>query len=75
VVHFENGKSLTIIAHNNSKQNVYIQSAKLNGADYTRSYITYNDVVKGGTLEFEMSATPNQSWGSSDADVPVTKIP
>ena len=74
VIHFENGKSLTIIAHNNSKQNVYISSARLNGVNYTKSFITYNDVVKGGTLEFEMSAAPNKSWGSGDNDVPVTKI-
>ena len=75
VIHFENGKNLTIIVNSNGKQNVYIRSAKLNGVNYTKSYITYEDVVKGGTLEFEMGAEPNPNWGSSDADVPVTKIP
>ncbi len=74
VIHFENGKSLTIVARNNGKQNVYIQSAKLNGANYTKCYITYDDVVKGGTLELEMGTTPNKNWGSSDNDIPVTKI-
>src|SRR5208283_297192 len=39
IVHFESGKSLTIIAHNNNRKNVYINSAKLNGADYTKSYL------------------------------------
>ena len=73
-INFESGKSLTIIAHNNNKQNVYIKSAKLNGVDYTKSFITYKDVVNGGTLEFEMSATPNKSWGSLDKDVPVLRI-
>lgn len=74
VIHFENGKSLSIVAHNNSAKNVYIQSAKLNGVNYTKSYITYDDVVKGGTLEFEMGPSPNMNWGSADKDVPVTKI-
>ncbi len=73
-IHFENGKSLTIITHNNSKQNIYIKSAKLNGGDYSKSYITYKDVVNGGVLEFEMGAIPNKSWGSSDKDVPVLRI-
>ena len=74
VIHFENGKSLTIVTANNSKQNVYVNSAKLNGADYTKSYITYEDVVKGGTLEFDMSAAPNKTRAVSGSDIPVTKI-
>jgi len=74
VMHFENGKNLTVLAHHNSKQNVYIQSAKLNGVEYTKSYITYKDVVNGGILEFEMSDKPNTDWGSSEKDVPVLRI-
>jgi predicted alpha-1,2-mannosidase len=74
VVHFENGKSLTIIARNNTKQNVYIQSSILNGANYTKNYITYDDIVKGGTLELEMGSYPNKNRGITDADIPVTKI-
>ena len=74
VIHFESGKSLAIIAHNNSKQNVYIASAKLNGVDYSKGYITYKDVVNGGTLEFEMGSKPNMSWGSAEKDLPVLKI-
>jgi predicted alpha-1,2-mannosidase len=73
-IHFENGKSFTIKAVNNNKTNVYVNSAKLNGANYTKSYITYEDVVKGGILEFEMSAVPNKERATSGADVPVTKI-
>ena len=75
VINFENGKSFTIIANHNNKQNVYIQSAKLNGVDYTKSYLAYTDIIKGGTLEFNMDAVPNKNWGSSDNDVPVSRIP
>ncbi len=74
VIHFENGKTFTIKANNNSKGNVYIQSAKLNGSNYTKSYFNYTDIANGGELEFNMSAEPNKAWGSSDSDVPVTKI-
>ena len=70
----ENGKSFTIRANNNAKGNVYINSAKLNGVNYTKSYFTYTDISNGGELEFNMSAEPNKNWGSLDADVPVTKI-
>ena len=70
----ENGKSFTIRASNNDSKNVYINSAKLNGMNYTKSYVTYEDISNGGEIDFEMSATPNKSWGTSDADIPVTKI-
>jgi predicted alpha-1,2-mannosidase len=75
VINFENGKTFTITANHNTKQNVYISSAKLNGVDYTKSYLTYEDIVMGGTLEFNMDATPNKNRGSSEKDVPVLKIP
>ena len=74
IVHLENGKTFTVIAKNNKKGNVYIQSAKLNGISYAKSYLTYEDIEKGGVLEFEMGAMPNKAWGSGESDVPVTKI-
>jgi putative alpha-1,2-mannosidase len=66
----EDGKKFTIIAHNNSHENVYIQSATLNGKLYTRNYINYTDIVNGGTLTLEMSNVPNTSRGILDADKP-----
>ena len=74
VIKLENGKSFTIKTKNNNAQNVYIASAKLNGKDYTKSYISYEDISAGGILELEMSNTPNIKWGSGEQDVPVTKI-
>ncbi len=74
VIHFENGKSFTIIANNNIKGNVYVNSAKLNGVAYNKCYFTYQDIANGGTLDLNMSASPNKSWGSADGDVPVSKI-
>ncbi len=73
-IHLENGKSFTVTANNNQKENVYISSAKLNGANYTKSYLSYTDIANGGTLELSMSAEPNNNWGSAEGDVPVTKI-
>ena len=74
VIHFENGNSFTVKTVNNGAGNVYISSAKLNGVNYTKSYIRYEDLVKGGEIEFTMSDTPNKNWGSAEGDVPVSKI-
>lgn len=66
------GKSFKVIAANNSPENKYIQSAKLNGKPYTKSYINHKDVVAGGTLEFEMGAQPSKTFGVDKADRPVS---
>ncbi len=66
-----NGKNLTIIAHNNSEENMYIQSVKLNGQPYTKSYIEYKDLVAGGTLEYTMGNKPSD-FGVALEDRPVS---
>lgn len=48
----------TIIAHNNSPENKYIQNIKLNGQPYEKPWIAFEDIARGGTLEYEMGATP-----------------
>ncbi|HWB64959.1 MAG TPA: glycoside hydrolase family 92 protein, partial [Chitinophagales bacterium] len=74
IIHLENGRTFTITAGNNSDKNVYIQSAKLGGETYTKSYITYQQIMNGGTLDLKMGPTPNTSWGTGENDVPVTQI-
>ena len=54
----ENGKSFIIKAPNVSSNNLYIKSAKLNGQNYQNSYISHEDLMKGGVLEFEMVDSP-----------------
>ncbi|MDR2087476.1 MAG: GH92 family glycosyl hydrolase [Dysgonamonadaceae bacterium] len=54
VIRVGNGKTFTITAKNNSKENMYIQSIRLNGKPYTEYYIDFQDIIKGGTLEFVM---------------------
>lgn len=48
------GNSFTVIAHNNSKENTYINSIKLNGEKLDRYWISHNEIISGGTLELEM---------------------
>lgn len=60
---YAKGRTFTIIAHGNSAQNIYIQSARLNGQPYGKCYIDYSDIVAGGTLELFMGTQPNTAWG------------
>ncbi len=53
-----NGNKFKIIAHNNTAENKYIRSIKLNGKEYNEFYITYREIMKGGTLEYQMANTP-----------------
>lgn len=48
------GGIFRIIANGNSPENVVVKSMKLNGEPYTLPYITFDDIMKGGTLELEM---------------------
>lgn len=63
-------KSFTVRAPNNSPQNRYLQSAKLNGKPFTKNWLSHETIVAGGTLEFEMGNQPNEAWGSSEGDAP-----
>lgn len=66
----ENGNTFTVIAHNNSDKNRYIQSAKFNGDIFERTFIKHDEIMNGGTLEFVMGATPNKEWATSKESRP-----
>ena len=65
-----NNKVFTVKALGVSAENIYIQSAELNGKPWHKSWISHDDIVKGGTLIFKMGPTPNKSWGNSPDDFP-----
>ena len=60
---YHTGKSFTIIAHDNSDKNIYIDHALLNGKEYNKCHLDFADISAGGTLELFMSPTPNKAWG------------
>ncbi|GEM66777.1 alpha-1 2-mannosidase [Sphingobacterium mizutaii NBRC 14946 = DSM 11724] len=64
-ISLENGKTFVIQAKNNNAENVYIQSAELNGKGLDKNYISFDDINKGGEIVFQMSGTPNKSRGTS----------
>lgn len=62
-LHFPSGKSLEIVAPNNSAANRYIQSAQLNDQPLERSWLQHEELVNGGKLVLEMGPAPNEQWG------------
>ena len=60
------GKTFTIVAKNNSDRNIYVQSARLNGKALKNSYIEFNDIRHGGTLELVMGPKPSK-WATAAA--------
>ena len=71
---FENGKQFEIIAKNLSEQNCYVKSVKLNGKALERSFVTFDEVFDGGTLEFTMTDKPDSEWATQPENCPEVHI-
>ena len=69
-VHFENGKTLEIKAPQNSRTNIYIKDMKVNGAEYSKNYVTHSLLQNGGVIDCVMSDAPNTERGIGMADAP-----
>jgi len=80
VLRLDNGKTFTITARNNSPQNVYIQSARLNSKPLAHYLLDHGSITAGGKIEFEMGHEPQKSWGIQEPagfwkQTPVSTIP
>jgi len=64
------GKDIVIIAHNKSPENIYIQSAELNGEPLEKPWFSHSDIENGAVLEFWMGPEPNYEWGSDPVNAP-----
>ena len=60
ILHLENGKTLTIKANNQSKENVYVHSVSVNGTNLSSLLLSHQDIMNGGEIIFEMNATPKK---------------
>jgi predicted alpha-1,2-mannosidase len=69
-IHLENGKTFTLKAPKNSKENVYVNSRKLNNSAYPALFIHHEDIMKGGTLECVMDSQPNTDAVFQPQDLP-----
>jgi len=66
----ENGNKFKILASNNSKKNVFIKAASLNGELWNNSFIKYKNIQEGGVLDFDMNDSPNKKWAAEEKSVP-----
>ena len=69
-LNLENGNQIHIKAANNNQSNRYISSLSVDGQPYTKNYLTYDNLLKGATIDFNMSATPNKQKGINETDFP-----
>jgi len=70
IVRLENGQTFTVKAKKFSPKNNYVQSVKLNGTDFKKAYITQQEIMSGGILEFVMGAKPNKNRTFSEEQRP-----
>jgi len=70
VLTLENGKKVTIDAKNNSKDNFYVQSLKVDNKNYTKNWLSHSELMKGGKLNFTMGAEPNKTRGTGKDAAP-----
>jgi predicted alpha-1,2-mannosidase len=59
-IHLKDGKTFTVHAENNSKENKYISRMTLNGKELTEPFFTHQDIINGGTLTLTMSNEPTK---------------
>jgi predicted alpha-1,2-mannosidase len=69
-IRLENGNKVIINAHENNDENCYVKSMKFNGVPYSKNYLNHNDLMKGATLDFEMSDRPDKRRGTRKTDFP-----
>lgn len=64
------GKTLVIDAADNSSENFYVESMKINGKEITRTYLTHEELTEGAKLNFSMSSKPDMKRGTKTSDRP-----
>jgi putative alpha-1,2-mannosidase len=67
-IRVDGGKFFEIRIKNNSPENIHVQQIILNGKTYLKTYLKYEDIMRGGTLDIEMGDKPNLGWGANVHD-------
>lgn len=66
----ENGKEIAISADNVNVDNRYIEAMTINGKSSSRNYITHQELINGGKINFKMASSPNEKRGTDKVDLP-----
>jgi predicted alpha-1,2-mannosidase len=69
VVHLQTG-DMTITANGAAHDSPYVQSLSVNGKASNKPWLRFSDINHEGTMTYDLSPTPNKSWGSDPADAP-----
>lgn len=70
ILTLENGKQIILNAPDNTNENRYIRSLKMNGKEYNHNWLKHEELMDGAVLDFDMSHTPNTERGINDEDFP-----
>lgn len=73
-IHLANGKTFTLVCQGNSSANKYIKSVRLNRRTQDQVWFRHSDVLKGLTLDLEMSDLPNPSLGQNPPTFPPSRL-
>jgi predicted alpha-1,2-mannosidase len=73
-IRLKNGKEFSIVAHNASHDNKYVQSIRLNGQPLNQVWFRHADIANGGMLEMTMGNTPNTSLGADTSSFPPSSL-
>ncbi|HXC35291.1 MAG TPA: GH92 family glycosyl hydrolase [Candidatus Acidoferrales bacterium] len=69
VVHLQTG-AITVTANGAGHDSPYVQSLSVNGKPWNKTWLRFSDINRDGTMTYDLSSTPNKSWGSDPADAP-----
>ena len=69
-VNLANGKTIELTAPDNSDENRYVQSLKINGKAYGKNYFTHELLLRGAKLQYQMSDKPNTNRGTQASAYP-----
>ena len=73
-LHLAHDKTFVIAASSNNERNVYVQQRQLNGVEDSRTWITHNDIVRGGELQLDMGSAAKMR-SVRNADLPYSESP
>lgn len=68
------GRTFVVSAPQNGPQRIYIQGATLNGEPWNKVYLGHEQILKGGTIQFNMSSMPDYKWGTAPESRPPTPM-
>lgn len=74
-INFENGKILEIKTHGQSEENKFLQGVALNGKELNRLFLSHEELISGGLLEFTMGGEPNNELMNWNKAPGLDKIP